>query len=394
MTKLRQVIVLLTFTTAAACGGGTEGGGPGGAAGGAPPPTAVEIVTLEPKPVEQTTEFVGTVKSRRSMNIQPQVEGFITRIAVRSGDRVRPGALLMEIDSRPQQAAISSLEAVRAAREIDVTYARQEAERAQTLLKAGAASQQDADRAANALKAAEAQARTVEEQIRQLRTDLAYYRVTAPAGGVVGDIPVREGDRVTKTTLLTTVDENAALEVYLNIPVQQAPQLKIGLPVRLLNDKGEPVATQSINFISPSVDDATQTVLAKLPLSVPGGFRTSQYVRAQVIWNTDPGLTVPVTATNRINGVYFVFVAEEAKEGPGKLVARQRAVTLGPIIGNDYVVLTGLKAGEKLIVSGIQKIRDGAPVRAAGPGPQAGRPAEAGRYGAYYDGRNVRVEVA
>lgn len=365
MKTLRLVGISLTLSTAVACGGGTEGAGPGDVAGGAPPPAAVEIVTLEPKPVEQTTEFVGTVKSRRSMNIQPQVEGFITRIAVRSGDRVKPGALLMEVDSRPQQAAISSLESVRAAREIDVTYARQEAVRADMLLKAGAASQQDADRAANALKAAEAQARTIEEQIRQLRTDLAYYRVTAPAGGVVGDIPVREGDRVTKITLLTTVDENAALEVYMNIPVQQAPQLKIGLPVRLLNDRGEPVATQSINFISPSVDDATQTVLAKLPLSVPGGFRTSQYVRAQVIWNTDPGLTVPLTATLRINGVYFVFVAEEAKEGPAHLVARQRAVTLGPVVGNDYVVLTGLKAGEKLIVSGIQKIGDGAPVAAS-----------------------------
>jgi RND family efflux transporter MFP subunit len=362
------------------------------------------MVTLEPKPVEQTTEFVGTVKSRRSTNIQPQVEGFITRIAVRSGDRVKPDALLMEIDSRPQQAAISSLEAVRAAREIDVTYARQEAVRADMLLKAGAASQQDADRAANALKAAEAQARTVEEQIRELRTDLAYYRVTAPAGGVVGDIPVREGDRVTKTTLLTTVDENAALEVYLNIPVQQAPQLKIGLPVRLLNDNGEPVATQSINFISPSVDDATQTVLAKLPLSVPGGFRTSQYVRAQVIWNTDPALTVPLTATTRINGVYFVFVAEDAKEEPAKpatLVARQRAVTLGPVVGNDYVVLTGLKAGEKLIVSGIQKIVDGAPVQ-AGPakaghydGP-AGGPADRLRqgFGGQEAGRHRNGEVA
>jgi RND family efflux transporter MFP subunit len=346
------------------------------------------MVTLEPRPVEQTTEFVGTVKSRRSTNIQPQVEGFITRIAVRSGDRVKPGALLMEIDSRSQQAAISSLEAVRAAREIDVTYARQEAVRADMLLKAGAASQQDEDRAANALKAAEAQARTVEEQIRELRTDLTYYRVTAPAGGVVGDIPVREGDRVTKTTLLTTVDENAALEVYLNIPVQQAPQLKIGLPVRLLNDNGEPIATQSINFISPSVDDATQTVLAKLPLSVAGGFRTSQYVRAQVIWNTDPGLTLPLTAVTRINGVYFVFVAEEAKEGPAKpampampamLVARQRAVTLGPVVGNDYVVLTGLKAGEKLIVSGIQKIGDGAPVAAsAAPAAPAASAGQAG----------------
>ena len=121
------------------------------------------------------------------------------------------------------------------------------------------------------------------------------------------------------------------------------------------------MSTHRINFISPAVDDATQTVLAKLALPT-GGFRTSQYVRAQVIWNTDPGLTVPLTSTLRINGQYFVFVAEEAKDGRHNLVARQRAVTLGPIVGNDYVVLSGLKPGEPLIVSGVQKISDGAPV--------------------------------
>ena len=191
------------------------------------PAMGVEIVTLEAKPVEQMTEFVGTVKSRRSTDIQPQVEGFITRIRGKSGrSRVTSGALLMEIDSRVQQASLASLESVRAQREIDVTYAQQEADRATKLLEAGAASQMDADRAANALKAAEAQLRTVEEQLRTSRTDLTYYRVTAPTAGVVGDIPVREGDRVTKTTLLTTVDANAGLEVYLNVPVQQAPKLK------------------------------------------------------------------------------------------------------------------------------------------------------------------------
>ena len=140
---------------------------------------------------------------------------------------------------------------MRAQREIDVTYARQEADRAAKLLDAGAASQMDADRAANALKAAEAQLRTVEEQIRTARTDLAYYRVTAPTAGVVGDIPVREGDRVTKSTLLTTVDANAGLEVYLNVPVQQAPKLKLGLPVRLVDDNGTPIAEEKINFVSP-----------------------------------------------------------------------------------------------------------------------------------------------
>ncbi len=200
------------------------------------PAMAVEIVTLEAKPIEQTTEFVGTVKSRRSTDIQPQVEGFITRITAKPGQRVGAGALLMEIDSRVQQGQLASLESVRAQREIDVTYARQEAERASKLLKAGAGSQMEADRAANDLKAAEAQLRTVQEQIRTARTDLGYYRVTAPTAGIVGDIPVREGDRVTKATKLTSIDANAGLEVYINVPVQQAPKLQVGLPVRIVDD--------------------------------------------------------------------------------------------------------------------------------------------------------------
>jgi RND family efflux transporter MFP subunit len=326
------------------------------------PAMGVDIVTLEARPVEQLSEFVGTVKSRRSTNIQPQVEGFITRIHVKSGDRVNAGTALMEIDSRVQQASLQSLESVRAQREIDVAYARQEAERATRLLQAGAASQMDADRAANALKAAEAQLRTVEEQIRTQRTDLAYYRVTSPSAGIVGDIPVREGDRVTKATLLTTVDANAGLEVYVNVPVQQAVKLKPGLIVRLLDETGSRLAEEKIAFISPSVDERTQTVLVKTPVTVPGTLRTDQYVRAQVIWSTEPGLTIPVTSVTRINGQWFAFVAEPGEGGKG-LVARQRAVQLGPVVDNNYTVISGLKPGEKLIAAGIQKVRDGAPVR-------------------------------
>jgi RND family efflux transporter MFP subunit len=332
------------------------------------PAMGVEIVTLEAKPVEQTTEFVGTIKSRRSADIQPQVEGFITRIRVKSGDRVAEGAVLMDIDSRLQQANLSSLESVKAQREVDVTYARQEAQRAEKLLAAGAASQMDADRASNQLKASEAQLRTIEEQIRASHTDLGYYRVTAPASGVIGDIPVHEGDRVTKSTLLTTIDANAGLEVYLNVPVQQAPKLKLGLPVRLVDETGAPVANEKISFISPSVDTTTQTVLAKTLVTAPAGLRTDQYVRALVIWSNEPGLTVPLTAVVRINGQFFAFVAEPAPQGGG-LVAHQRAVQLGAMNGNSYVVLSGLKPGEKLIVSGIQKIGDGSPVRAASAAP-------------------------
>jgi RND family efflux transporter MFP subunit len=366
----RILFVTLALFVSISCGSGETAGGAAGASGGGMPPMPVEIVTLEAKPIEQTTEFVGTVKSRRSTDIQPQVEGFITRITAKPGQRVGPGALLMEVDSRVPQAQLASLESVLAQREVDVTYARQEAERSAKLLKAGAASQMDADRATNALNAAEAQLKTVQEQIRAARTDLGYYRVTSPTAGIVGDIPVREGDRVTKATKLTSIDANAGLEVYLNVPVQQAPKLKVGLPVRIVDETGATIAEEKIAFVSPSVDEQTQTVLVKTPVSVPGTLRTDQYVRSYVIWTSEPGLMVPVTSVTRINGQWFAFVAVAGEGGKG-LVARQRSLELGPVIGNNYTVVSGLKAGEKLIAGGIQKIRDGAPVQASQKGAGA-----------------------
>lgn len=357
--------LLWTFSSLfiVACGGAPQGG-PGGPGGGMPP-SAVEAVTLVEKPIEQTTEFVATLKSRRSSTIQPQVEGFITRIAVRSGERVAAGAALFEIDSTPQQAVLASQQSLRTARAAEVEYARQQAARTRKLFEAGAASQRDAEEADTALRTSEAQLKAAEEQVSQQRAELGYYRVTAPAAGVVGDIPVRVGDRVTTSTMLTTVNENAGLEIHVSVPVSQARDLRTGIPVRIMDDRAQVVATNKISFVSPNVDEATQTILAKAAL-VEGGsaFRADQFVRVRILWRSDPGLTVPVTAVTRINGQYFAFVAEKGDAG---LVAKQRGVELGDIIGNDYVVRKGLSAGDQLIVSGLQKIGDGAPVSIAAP---------------------------
>ena len=355
----------------AACGGGGAQQGPGGP-GGAPPPMPVEIVTLAAKPVEQTTEYVATTKSLRSSTIQPEVEGFLTRIAVRSGQHVEQGALLFEIDSAPEQAALGSLQSMRPMRESDVEFAQQQVARNKTLLSAGAISQREVEQFEAQLRAAEAQLKALDEQIRQQRSQLNYYRVTSPIAGTVGDIPVNAGDRVTRTTVLTTVDENDVLEVYLNVPVQQAPQLKLGLPVRIFDDQGKLLATNRITFVSPNVDTSTQSVLAKAQLvEGRGQFRSDQFVRARVVWSTAPGLTIPVTAVTRINAQFFAFVAEKSDKG---MVAKLKPVQLGEIIGNEYVLQSGLQIGEQLIVSGLQKIRDGSPVMAAPPAgaaPQA-----------------------
>jgi RND family efflux transporter MFP subunit len=325
----------------------------------------VEMVTLAAKPVEQTTEFVATLKSRRSATINPEVEGSLTRVAVRSGQDVARGAVLFEIDSAPQQAALASLQSMRPARESDVEFARQQVQRNQTLLKAGAISQREVEQFEAQLRAAEAQLQVLDEQIKQQRSQLNYYRVTAPIAGTVGDVPVNVGDRVTRATELTTINENDVLELYINVPVQQAPNLKVGLPVRLVDDRGQVLATNKITFVSPTVDTSMQSVLAKAQLvDGRGQFRADQFVRARVVWSTAPGLTVPVTAVSRINAQFFAFVAEKSADG---MIARQKPVQLGDIIGNEYILQSGLQPGEQLIVSGLQKIRDGAPVMPAPP---------------------------
>jgi RND family efflux transporter MFP subunit len=178
--------------------------------------------------------------------------------------------------------------------------------------------------------------------------------------GIVGDIPVRVGDRVGVTTLLTTVDEPGALEAYIYVPASRSKDLRLGLPVKLLDESGAVLTQSEITFVSPQVDTDTQTVLAKAAVGNSNTrLRISQQVRAQVAWGTRNGPVVPVLAVQRISGEYFLFVA--VKDG-SRTVARQRAVKLGEIVGNDYAVLEGVQPGDHVIVSGTQFLQDGGPV--------------------------------
>ena len=337
------------------------------------PAMPVEMVTLAPKPVEQSGEFVGTARSRHAATLQPQVEGFVTRIFVRSGDHVEAGTTIAEIDDGSQRAVVASLQSLRSAREADATYAEQQARRQKALFDVGAASQQDVDQAEAQLKDARAQLASVEDQIRQQQNELGYYRVVAPTAGVVGDIPVHQGDRVTTSTVVTTIDAQAGLEIYIGVPVQLAPRVRLGLPVRLLDEAGGTVAETEVSFVAPSVDDATQTVLVKAPAPATAALRTGQFVRAQIVWSTEPSLTIPVVSVTRVNGQVFAFTAVDGEQGG--LVAHQQPITVGPVIGDDYLVLDGLSAGDRLIVSGLQKIREGAPVQEAAA-PAGGSDAE------------------
>ena len=358
--RLSSILVLALALGPAACRGDSPAAQ--GSQGG-PPPAGVTIVTLEQKPIQEASEFVATVQSRRSTTVQPEVDGLITRIFVKSGDRVRTGTPLVQINADKQQASVKSTEATRSGIEGDVLYWRQHVKRLEALVTAGAISRQEFEQAQTSLRTAEARLATVDAEVREGRVELGFYRVEAPQAGIIGDIPVHVGDRVTTSTIITTVDDSEGLEVYIQVPLDRSPDVRLGLPVEILDAEGKVAATNPITFVAPRVDDATQTVLVKTLLrNAPPSIRVQQFVRARVIWRNTPGLRIPVTAVTRISGQYFCFVAEN---GPsGGLVARQRPVQVGELAGNDYVVVGGVKPGERVITSGIQKIGDGAPVRA------------------------------
>lgn len=340
-------------------GSSAKGESPQGA-----PSIPVKIQVARSVPLSDTTEYVATLKSRDSAILMPQVEGQITEIRVRSGDHVSPGAILMQLDPRKQQATVTSQENAKAAQVANLKWAQQQYERSSGLYAAGVVSKQDLDQAKAALDAAQAQLQSLDAQVREQQVQLHYYNVVAPWAGIVGDIPVRVGDRVTNTTMLTTVDKPGSLEAYIYVPVERSPQLKTDMPVQIVDGTGNVLADSRISFLSPQVDNTTQTVLVKARIANnEDRLRNLQFIRARVIWGMRQGPVVPVLAVSRIGGQYFAFVAEEQD---GKLVAHQKPLRVGEMVGNDYVVLEGLKPGDKVIVSGTQYLVDGAPVMPQG----------------------------
>ena len=307
----------------AACGGGSA---PAQGAG-APPPTAVKTSTLAPTAIEDASEFIATLRSLRSTTIQPEVEGLVTRILVKSGQRVSVGTPLVQINPAKQQAAVSSAEANRAGTEADVQVLAPAGQALESLVEAGAVSKAEFDQAQNSLRTAEARLAALDAQVREGRVELEFYRVVAPQAGTVGDIAVRVGDRVTNSTTITTIDDGQALEAYIQIPLDRSPQLRLGLPVQLMDADGKVIATNPISFVASRVDDGTQTVLVKSLLrDVPPSVRVLQFIRSRIVWRSVQGLTMPLTSVVRISGQVLLLRGRTRCAGrPGREAEADRS---------------------------------------------------------------------
>ena len=330
----------------------------------APPqatPVMVAPVTFSAVPTGDT--YVATIKSRRSATISPQVDGNITKIFVASGQSVKAGQELMEIDPLKQAAAVNQQAGAQAQANATYQFNKAEVDRQKRLFEAGITSRQAYDTAVQNFESSKAAFDSSVAGTVTQKEQLAYYKIRAPFAGIVGDIPVHVGDYVTSAgspaMTLTTVDDPTGLEAYMYVPTERMAELKMGLPVDILDTTGQILAKSTISFLSPQVDSAMQGILVKAQIPAGSKVRNLEIVNARVTWNTTPKPTIPVLAVTQIGGQSFVYIAKAAGQG---FIAHQVPVTVGDTVGNSYPVLGGLQQGDEVIVSGLQFLGEGAPV--------------------------------
>ncbi|HZL26329.1 MAG TPA: efflux RND transporter periplasmic adaptor subunit [Acidobacteriaceae bacterium] len=338
-------------------------------AAGPPPATPVQAATVVDSAVPSTETYVATIKSRRSATMQPQVDGNLTRIFVKSGDRVKAGQVLMQIDPLKQVATVQSQQGTEQQQKALYQFNKSDLARQKQLFDSGIISKQAYEQSLQAFQNSKGAFDSASALTNTQKQQLAYYQIRAPFAGIVGDIPVHLGDYVSPTTMLTTVDENNDLEAYIYLPTERAAQVHNGLAVDLLDNSGTVLAHSTIDFVSPEVDNGLQSVLAKASVPASSHLRNGQLVNARVTFSTNRQPTVPVLAVVRIGGQSFVYVA--APNPKGGFVAHQAAVNLGEPVGNVYPVLSGLKPGDRVILSGIQFLQEGVPVQPLSPQPAA-----------------------
>jgi multidrug efflux pump subunit AcrA (membrane-fusion protein) len=389
----KKTLIALTLSALSACHRAEL------AANAQPAQISAKLATVRSSTLADSSEYVANLESRQSVTLRPRVEGQVSQIYVTQGAEVAAGTPIVQIDPARQQASVNSVAAAagsqadlenaratlenyraeRIRRLADLKLNRTQYERYANLYASGAVSRQIADQYQNSLEVAQADVGAIDAQIRAQQATIArnqravqqaqantqeqsvqlqYFSITAPYAGKIGRIPVKVGDFVNTSTDLATITQNNELEVNTSVPIELSSRIRVGTLIELLNADGKQVGTSQVFFIAPNTANNTQSLLIKSRFdNSKGQLRTDQYVRARVIWDRRPGVTVPTTAISRIAGENFVFVAENDKSG---LVVHQRPVKLGTIAGNNYQVLDGLKPGDRIAVSGLLKLSDGA----------------------------------
>jgi membrane fusion protein (multidrug efflux system) len=380
---LRLVLSLLLPALLAACGAsnGTEkGAGKGKGGGGNPfagmPPPEVSVVTVAPRALEESFEYVGQTAGSREVEVRARVTGILLTRNFKEGAPVKKGQSLYTIDPAQFEAAANRSAADVAAAEARLEQAKRNAARLKPLFAEKAVSQKDYDDAVSAEAIGEADLKAARARLTEARLNLAYTRVEAPASGITGRSLRQEGSLVSgPDVLLTTITQVMPIWVNFGIPdrEQQAIQAdvqagRLVLPkggsfeVALKRADGTLYAhTGRVNFADVRVSPATGTREMRAELPNPDALlRPGEFVRVILRGATRPNaITVPQRAVlEGPQGKFVYIVNAESKVEP-------RPVDAGEWHGEQWIITKGLSAGDRVVTDGVMKLGPGAPVRVA-----------------------------
>lgn len=355
----------------AGCGKSGSAGAPS-----APPALEAHVLTIQPHAVQLTQELPGRTSAFRVAEVRARINGIVLKRLFQEGSDVKAGDVLFQIDPAPYQAALDSAKATLAKAKAALASAQAEADRFKGLVDTEAVSKQAYDNAVAAQLSAAAEVAAAQAAVQTADINLGYTRVTAPISGRIGRAAVTEGAYVQQgtATLLATIQQLDPLYIDLSQSADEVLKLKDALASGRLQRAGDGPAKLTIvlgsgqtygesgtlEFSDVSVDPTTGTVTLRGTVPNPHlDLLPGMFVRARIEEGTDPSaITVPQAVVSRnAQGDPTVLVVGEGDKVELRTLVAPRAV------GADWLVTSGLKPGDRVIVDNRQKLRPGAPVK-------------------------------
>jgi membrane fusion protein (multidrug efflux system) len=336
----------------------------------APPVVLVTEATEEDVPI--FSEAIATLDGYVNTQIHSQVSGYLIKQAYQEGSVVKPGDLLFEIDPKPFQADLDKAQATLANKQATLLRTKQDLDRYATLVKSGAVSQQEYQNQVQTNLSAQADVDAAQASVTTAKINLGYTKITSPIIGVAGRAIPGVGDLISPSVTLTTVSTVDPIQAnftlpeqfYLNnaeklaklsaVPLQDRPD-----SIELILADGTAYPSKGrFYYVNRQIQTATGAITAYALFPNPDRvLRPGQYVKVRAVTKQiTSAVLIPQRSVNQLQGINQVFVVK-----PDNTV-EVRNVTLGDAAGSQWIVTSGLNGGEKVVVEGIQKCRDGAPV--------------------------------
>ncbi len=319
-----------------------------------PPPDAVTTIVAAKEEWPNTLNAIGTVAAVQGVTVSADLPGVVDRIAFDSGKTVEKGDVLVQLDTRQEQAQLAGGES-------QLELARLNHERMQSLVKQDAVSRAEYDTAAATQKQAEA-------RIGEIRATIERKTIRAPFTGVLGIRQVNLGQYLTGGDPVVPLQSLNPIYVNFAVPQQEAAEMRIGRTVHIsVDERGNGEFSGRVSAVDSVVNQTTRNVQVQATLANPAGkLRPGMFVQAQVVLGDARNvIALPTSAINYAPYGDSVFVVSDMKNPQGQSYrgVRQQVVKLGASRGDQVAVLSGINAGEEIVSSGVFKLRNGAPIQ-------------------------------